>query len=180
MHAPGRTRRRLKLKMSQAKPQPKVKSVKGWFPRARQVLQSRQLLYTLTRPQIKSKADPDAKYTIVLFYLYVEPLWSAARQEEAINMCIRVGADLGLGGRIRSKLIWHIQLLITDNVQLLVKGSMLRWVALTTLFVHSLQSCANGIKPSRYMTVAGVTDVGRRELASSTSMICLKTNTLET
>ena len=39
--------------------------------------------------------------SLLLFYCYVEPLWSEARQEEAIAFCVARGAALKLGGRIR-------------------------------------------------------------------------------
>jgi len=39
--------------------------------------------------------------SLLLFYTYVEPLWSEQRQKQAIKLCLELGARLQLGGRIR-------------------------------------------------------------------------------
>jgi predicted sulfurtransferase len=65
----------------------KTKNMKGWFPKAVQV--------------------PGATYaegeqiSILLFYQYVEPTWSEAQHNDAMQFCVRVGAELNLGGRMR-------------------------------------------------------------------------------
>merc|ERR1712093_119743 len=46
-----------------------------------------------------------AKYydeiSIVLFYQYAEPLWDKYIKKEAIEICVNIGINLNLGGRIR-------------------------------------------------------------------------------
>mmetsp|Transcript_4121 Transcript_4121/g.6771 ORF Transcript_4121/g.6771 Transcript_4121/m.6771 type:complete len:579 (-) Transcript_4121:341-2077(-) len=43
----------------------------------------------------------DAKISILLFYQYIEPVWTEQKQKEAIKLTVDQGADLNLGGRVR-------------------------------------------------------------------------------
>eukprot|EP00611_Tribonema_gayanum_P027664 TRINITY_DN690_c0_g2_i2.p2 TRINITY_DN690_c0_g2~~TRINITY_DN690_c0_g2_i2.p2 ORF type:complete len:456 (-),score=112.48 TRINITY_DN690_c0_g2_i2:1980-3308(-) len=52
-----------------------------------------------SRPQFRRERTGDV--TLVLFYQYVEPCWSAAEHEEALQFCADAGKRCGITGRVR-------------------------------------------------------------------------------
>jgi predicted sulfurtransferase len=49
---------------------------------------------------VKAEQQEDST-SLVLFYQYVQPLWSDSRRQEAVDMVTAVGLKMNLGGRVR-------------------------------------------------------------------------------